>query len=235
VLLALSLLALASVGTTHTELEITGSSTRRTQSLLAAEAGMARADFVLVSSPGITAAGPLLLAINSDTVLPNATFQVAMDSTLPRRKVISLGRAGDGLAGVQALYEYGINRRNPWNNAVFVGAGDNGRPILGALVVHGPVHLVGAGEAFEDDNANGVWDAGEAFADFNHDGSYDAPVAPDSVAWSLSGPSAVLSHMAGMPICPRLPKFPASTLPIPTAMAWSTIRTWRICAPERSF
>jgi len=207
VLLALSLLALASVGTTHTELSITGSSTRRTQSLLAAEAGMARADFVLVSSPGITAAAPLLSAINSDTMLPNASFQVAMDSTLPRRKVISLGRAGDGLAGVQALYEYGINRRNPWNNAVFIGAGDNGRPILGELVVHGPVHLVGAGETFEDDNSNGVWDSGEAFADFNHDGSYDPPVSPDSVAWSLSGTSAVLSHMAGMPgkIAPQMP------------------------------
>lgn len=207
VLLALSLLALASVGTTHTELSITGSSTRRTQSLLAAEAGMARADYILVSTPGVTAAGPLLTAINSDTLLPNASFQVAMDSTLPRRKVISLGRAGDGAAGVQALYEYGLNRKNVWNNAVFIGAGDNGRPVLGQLVAHGPVHLLGVGEAFEDDNSNGLRDAGEAFADFNHDGAYDPPVPPDSVAWSLSGTSAVLSHMAGMPgkIAPRMP------------------------------
>lgn len=207
VLFALSLLTLASVETSETELSIAGSTTRRTQALLAAEAGMARADFVFQSNPMVTSATTLLGACNADTLLPNAYFSVAMDSSLPRRRVICVGRAGDGSAGVQALYEHGIHRRNVWNHAVFCGSGADGRPVLGPLLAHGPVHILAGGEPFEDDNGNGVWDLGEAFADVNHDLQYDPPTSSDSVAWDLDGPSQLLNHSTGMSLklAPRVP------------------------------
>lgn len=199
VLFALSLIALASVQTSETELSIAGNKTRRTQSLLAAEAGMARTDFVMLTSPQVTSAAALLGVINSDTLLPNASFMVAMDTTLPRRKVICLGKAGDGRAAIQVQYEHCINRRSIWNHAVFSGSGDNGRPVTGPLVAHGPVHLLAGGELFVDGNANGVWNSGESYTDVNHDGQYDPPTSSDSVSWDLSGTAQMLNSSSGMP------------------------------------
>jgi hypothetical protein len=214
VLFALSLLSLASFEASENEKTIVGNKARRTQAFLAAEAGMARADFVLSQNPLQTSADTLTSLINADTLLPNAHFRLAMDSTLPRRKVIALGFAGDGQSGIQVQYEHGRNRRSIWNNALFAGHGKDGRILSGTLEIHGSVHILGDGEPFVDANANGVWDSGETYTDVNHDSSYAPPIDPDSVALDLSSGASYLSNnygaLHGM-FAPRLPPLPVTT------------------------
>jgi len=187
VLFALSIMALASVETSETEKSIAANTVRRTQAFLAAEAGMARAEYIFNQNPLLTVTDTLLDLMNADTILGTAYFKMAMDSTLPRRKVIAVGYATEGQSGIQVLYEHGPNRDHIWNNAVFLGNGASGRGIEGRSEFHGSVHILGSGESFVDANSNGVWDGGEAYQDANHDGSYDPPIPPDSVALDLSG------------------------------------------------
>jgi hypothetical protein len=214
VLFALSLIALASFEAAESEKTIVGNKAKRTQAFLAAEAGMARADYVLSQNPYQTSADTLTGLINSDTLLPNARFRLAMDSTLPRRKVIALGFAGEAQSGIQVQYEHGRNRRSIWNNALFAGHGNDGRTLSGTLEIHGSVHVLGDGEPFVDANSNGVWDAGESYTDVNHDSSYDAPTDPDSLALDLSSGASYLSNnyagLHGM-FVPRLPALPTAS------------------------
>ena len=186
VLFALSLLSLAAVQTTENEMTIVGNKARRTQAFLAAEGGMARAQYIFRQNPLTTAADSLLDLMNADTVLGMSHFRLAMDSTLPRRRVIALGYSAEGQSGIQVLYEHGANRDNIWNNAIFTGHGNDGHTIVGPAEIHGSAHFLGGGETYVDANLNGVWDFGEPYQDANHDGAYDPPIHPDSSALDLT-------------------------------------------------
>lgn len=207
VLFALSLIGVMSVKRSDTEVSISGNKTHRTQAFLAAEAGLARADFIMNGNPAQLAADTLALLINADSLLPNAHFRVAMDTSLPRRRVISLGFAENGQAGVQVTYEHRTNPRSIWTNALFAGHGDDGLTIKGKVAVAGSIHVLGDGEPFTDTDGNGIRDAGEAFTDANHDGSYDGPIAPDSAALDMTGTTALTNNYTGIPgiLSSRLP------------------------------
>jgi hypothetical protein len=148
---------------------------------------MARAEYIFKQNPLLTVCDTLLELMNADTVLGTSYFKMAMDSSLPRRRVIAVGYASEGQSGIQVLYEHGPNRDHIWNNAVFLGHGSRGRGIIGRTEFHGSVHILGSGEPFVDANANGVWDVGEAYQDADHDSTYDQPINSDSLALDLSG------------------------------------------------
>jgi len=207
VLFALSILGVMTVKQSDTEMTIAGNKSRKTRAFLAAEAGLARADYIMNSNPWQLAADTLTLWINSDSTLPNAHFHVSMDTSLPRRRVIALGYSEPGLAGIQVTYEHRPNPRSIWSNALFAGHGNDGLSIKGKVGVAGSVHIMGDGEPYTDIDGNGVHDAGEPFEDANHDGAYDAPLAPDSMALDMTGSTVLKNNYGTLPamLAGRLP------------------------------
>jgi len=199
VLFALSMLALVAVETSDTEMSTTGNLTRRTRAFLAAEAGLARADYIFRQNSGRKAADTLLGLMNADTLLPNSHFRIAMDTTLPVRRVRATGYSDEGEAAIQVLYRHGNNPVNIWNNAVFSGHGQDGIAIKGNVGIHGSVHILGDGEEFTDLNGDGDWDIGEPYKDTNHDGAYDAPLAPGQPALDMTGTATLSNNYNGLP------------------------------------
>jgi len=221
ILFALALIALAAVQTADTDMTIAGNKTVKTKAFLAAEAGLARTSYILGSNPKQTDADTLIPMINSDTLLPNSHFRVAMDTTLPFRRVISLGSSDPGECAIQVTYKYRLNPYNIWNNTIFAGHGQNGIAIKGNVGIHGPVHILGDGEPFTDSNGNGVWDPGEPYRDANHDGTYDAPLKPSEAALDMSGTSSITNNYLGMPaeLATRVPALQT------TSYAGETVQT----------
>ena len=213
ILFALSLIGLASFRATDDEMAMTANMTGRTRAFLAAEAGLARTDYILRANPNMTDADSLLQRINADAALPNSHFQVTMDTVLPVRQVISTGNSEQGSAAIRVLYRYGFYPVNIWNNAIFAGHGQDGVSIRGNVGVHGSVHILGDGEPFQDSNGNGQWDKGEPFQDANHDGSYDAPLEPGDAALDMTGTATISNNYSGMPaeLASRLPALPTVT------------------------
>lgn len=213
ILFALSLIALATLETAENDKTIAGNNTKKTQAFLAAEAGLARVSYVLGGNDEVTEVDSLLKLINADTVLPNSWFHVSMDTTLPFRRVISLGFSNPGQSAVQVLYKYRENPYNIWNNTIFAGHGQNGMSIQGNVGVHGPVHILGDGEPFVDANGNGQWDPGESFSDANHDGVYDPPLDPSQPALDMTGTATISNNYNGMPanLASRVPALPTTS------------------------
>ena len=60
-----------------------------------------------------------------------------------------------------------------WDNAIFAGIGQAGRGINGNVDIRGSVHILGEGDPFSDLNGNGVWDGAEVFVDSNHNGIFE--------------------------------------------------------------
>ncbi len=60
-----------------------------------------------------------------------------------------------------------------WDNAIFAGIGQAGRGINGNVDIRGSVHILGEGDPFSDLNGNGVWDDAEVFVDSNGNGTFD--------------------------------------------------------------
>lgn len=79
-----------------------------------------------------------------------------------------IGRVGRSVRVLVSAKDVGI-----WNNAIFAGTGASGQAINGNVDIRGSVHLLGDGEAFEDLNGNGKWDAGDPFTDVNGNGRWD--------------------------------------------------------------
>jgi hypothetical protein len=198
ILLAMGLLAITSFTTSDVEMTIAGNSVRRTQALMAADAGLARADYVFTSNPRQYDSDTLTLWINSMTDLPNASFSVSMDKGFPLRTVSSFGSAEDSKAAIQVSYRHAQNPYNVWNNAIFAGHGQDGMSIRGNTGVHGSVHILGNGEPYDDLNGNGTRDAGEPFTDANHDGNYDAPLGPGDVALDMTGTALISNNYQGL-------------------------------------
>ncbi len=207
VLLVLSLIAITSVKTSNTEISIAGNNVRRSQAVLASEAGLARTESVLRSLPKQVNADTLMSIINAATTLPNASYQVSMESGLPFRKVVAIGTASEANAAIQVTYQYSANPYNIWNNALFAGHGQDGKSINGNTGVHGSVHILGNGEPYQDQNGNGTRDTGEPYTDANHDGSYDPPLASNEVALDMSGSAEISNNYDGLaaPLLGRLP------------------------------
>jgi Tfp pilus assembly protein PilX len=67
-----------------------------------------------------------------------------------------------------------LNNVGVWNNAIFAGIGQAGRGINGNVDIRGSVHILGDGEPFTDLNGNGVRDGAESYTDSNGNGHYDA-------------------------------------------------------------
>lgn len=210
ILFALSLLALATIHTSDTDMTIAGNHTKRTQAFLAAEAGMARADYILSSNPDMTNRDSLTAQINDDTLLPNAHFRVSMGNTLPQRQVVATGVSNPGEAVIQVEYRHRLNPYNIWNNAIFAGHGQNGNSIGGNVGVHGSVHILGDGEPFTDSNGDGNWDIGEPYTDANHDGAYDPPLDPATAALDMTGTATLSNNYSGLPavLASRTPTLP---------------------------
>lgn len=212
ILLCLSLLALVAVETSDTEMSATANLTRRTRAFLAAEAGLARADYILKANPKQKSADTLLGMMNTDTLLPNAHFKIGMDTTLPERAVRATGYSNEGQAAIQVRYRHGNNPVNIWNNAIFSGHGQNGIAIKGNVGIHGSVHILGDGEPFTDLNGDGDRDPGEPFTDANHDGSYDPPLTPAQTALEMTGTATLSNNYNGLPaiLASRSPALPTT-------------------------
>lgn len=213
ILLTLSVIALVSVKTSETEMSIAGNDVKRTQALLAAEAGIANTENIFRTYPKQINADTLMAWINAASSLPNTSFRVAMESGLPVRNVIALGKSQTAEAAVQVTYRYAANPYNIWNNAIFAGHGQDGVSIRGNTGVHGSVHILGNGEPYIDANGNGKWDAGEPYTDANRDGGYDRPMLPTEPALSLTGTANISNNYNGLSatLASRLPPITTST------------------------
>lgn len=60
-----------------------------------------------------------------------------------------------------------------WDNAIFAGVGQSGRGIAGNVDIRGSVHILGEGDPFSDLNGNGVRDVAEVFNDANGNGIFE--------------------------------------------------------------
>ena len=213
IFLALAMIAAISVQVSETEMNIAGNYLNRSRALLAAEAGQAQAEAVMNMNAEMTDADSLIYLINGDSALPNAHFKVAMDTTMPLRKVLSVGHSiQGGVAAIEVTYRHRLSPFNIWNNAVFAGHGQNSMSIRGNVGIHGSVHILGDGEPYIDANGNGVWDAGEPYTDANHDGTHDAPMTADSIGLSMSGSASLTNNYDGMSatLASRLPALPTT-------------------------
>lgn len=198
ILFALSMLALVTVETSDTDMTAAGNLTQRTRAFLAAEAGMARVEYIFKKNPKLKSADSLVKLMNADTLLPNAYFKVGMDTTMPLRRVRATGFSNEGQAAIQVIYLYGNNPYNIWNNVIFAGHGQNGITIKGNVGIHGSVHILGDGEPFRDLNNNGTWDPGEPYSDSNHDGAWDPPLTAAQSALDMTGTATVSNNYNGL-------------------------------------
>ncbi len=173
-LVMISLIGIAAVRNSSTEMDIAEALIHRTKSFYTAEAGLELAVATMRANPDMVNKDSLLSIINVDSVLGDGSFQVQMANTYPIRTVSSFGHDVQGEAGVAVDVYHSRTPINAWNNAIFAGVGQSGRGIAGNVDIHGSVHILGDGEPFTDDNGNDQWDDVDEFTDLNGDGIWQA-------------------------------------------------------------
>ena len=81
--------------------------------------GQAQAEAIMNTNAEMTDADSLIYLINGDSALPNAHFKVAMDTTMPLRKVLSVGHSTQGgVAAIEVTYRHKLSPFNIWNNPI---------------------------------------------------------------------------------------------------------------------
>jgi len=192
-LIMLSFIGIAAISTSVRDMDIAKNTTDRTKAFYVAESGLEAAQAVLKSYPNIFGNDTLLGLMAPYTSLPNGSCSITLTGTIPYKTVTSVGTAADGQAAVQVQFKRRHSALNIWNNVMFAGSGQRGKAISGNVAYHGPIHILGEGENFTDQNGNGVWDNADQFSDGNGNGSWDPgePLVTDANAngiWDAAEP-----------------------------------------------
>ena len=114
----ISLIGIAAVRNSSTEMDISEALIHRTKSFYTAEAGLELAVATMRANPDMVNKDSLLSIINVDSVLGDGSFQVQMANTYPIRTVSSFGHDIQGEAGVAVDVYHRRTPINAWNNAI---------------------------------------------------------------------------------------------------------------------
>jgi hypothetical protein len=173
IMVMLTLVFVAAITTSVTDMDISENVKEKTSSFYVAEAGLEYGMGVLKSNPDMLSNDSLMMLINASPALGGGTYNVQVSGTVPYKTLTSTGNAEDGEAQIQVGVKRTRDPLNIWNNIVFAGVGQAGKAIAGNVRFHGPVHILGEGEPFTDINNNGQWDAADTYNDLNGDGEWD--------------------------------------------------------------
>src|SRR4030067_384483 len=172
-LVMLSFIGIAAISTSVRDMDIAKNTTDRTKAFYVAESGLEAAYAVLKSYPNIFGNDTLLGLMAPYTSLPNGSCSITLTGTVPYKTATSVGADSDGQAAVQVQFKRRHSALNIWNNVMFAGSGQRGKAISGNVAYHGPIHILGEGENFTDQNGNGAWDNADQFTDGNGNGTWD--------------------------------------------------------------
>jgi len=176
-LIMLSFIGIASISTSVRDMDIAKNTTDRTDAFYVAEAGLEMAFGILKNNASVLANDSLMALMSPYTTMPNGSFNLAIQGTMlgttPYKTITSMGTASEGQAAVQSQFKRKKNALNIWNNVMFAGSGQQGRGIQGNVAYHGPIHILGDGEDFTDQNGNGNWDDADQFTDSNGNGVWN--------------------------------------------------------------
>lgn len=186
IMVMLTLVFVAAITTSVTDMDISKNIKEKTSSFYVAEAGLEYGMGVLKSNPNMLNNDSLMMLINANPNLGNGIYSVDVTGTVPYKTLTSTGNSSEGETQVQVIVKRKRNPLNIWNNIVFAGVGQAGQSIAGNVKFHGPVHILGEGEPFTDSNGNGQWDQADTYDDLNGDGNWD-PGEPLLNDWDGDG------------------------------------------------
>jgi hypothetical protein len=173
VMVMLTLVFVAAITTSITDMDISENVKEKTSSFYVAEAGLEYGMGVLKNNPNMLNNDSLMMLINANSGIGAGTYNVQVSGTIPYKTLTSTGNAEDGETQVQVGVKRTRDPLNIWNNIVFAGVGQTGKAIAGNVRFHGPVHILGEGEPFTDISGNGQWDGADTYNDLNSDGEWD--------------------------------------------------------------
>jgi len=143
VMLMLTLIFVAAITTSVTDIDIAKNQKERTSAFYVAEAGLQLGMGVLRTNPDQLNNDTLESLINATPSLGGGSFAVKVAGTSPYKTLTSEGLSVDGDVIVQVVVK---RRKIPvsiWDNIVFAGDGQNGKLINGNVNMHGSIHLLG--------------------------------------------------------------------------------------------
>jgi hypothetical protein len=142
IMLMLTLIFVAAITTSVTDIDIAKNQKERTWAFYTAEAGLQLAVGVLRENPNQFDNDTLESLINATPSLGNGNLKVDVAGIVPYLTLTSYGFSRDGEANVQVMVR---RRRRPniWDNIVFAGSGQAGGIINGNVSLHGSVHILG--------------------------------------------------------------------------------------------
>ena len=143
VMLMLTLIFVAAITTSVTDIDIAKNQKERTSAFYVAEAGLQLAIGVLRDNFNQLDNDTLQDLINAASSLGGGSFTVLVAGTSPYKTLTSDGLNRDGEAIVQVTVK---RKKTPlciWDNIVFAGTGQAGGAIAGNVNLHGSVHILG--------------------------------------------------------------------------------------------
>ncbi|KPJ65529.1 hypothetical protein AMJ44_09985 [candidate division WOR-1 bacterium DG_54_3] len=143
VMLMLTLLFVAAITTSVTDIDIAKNQKERTSAFYIAEAGLQLAIGVLRVNFDQLDNDTLESLINATPSLGDGGFTVDVTGTSPYKTLTSEGLSRQGDAAVQVVVKRRKVPLSIWDNIVFAGSGQNGKLINGNVSFHGSIHLRG--------------------------------------------------------------------------------------------
>lgn len=178
VMIVVSMLGIAYLALTSTNLIRANRDERRAAAFYLAEAGM---EYVIsqIVDDAETNGGTIVsqtydseIVTLLDSLRSGATGSVTVTADSgPTATIVSDATYRGITERIQARVK--IKSVGIWNNAIFAGIGQSGRGINGNVDIRGSVHILGYGDPFSDSNGNGVWDPAEPFDDANGNGTFE--------------------------------------------------------------
>jgi hypothetical protein len=143
VMLMLSLIFVAAINTSVTDIDIAKNQKERTSAFYVAEGGLELALRVLKDNINQLDNDTLENLINTTPSLGSGSFNVAVTGTSPYKTLNSNGFSSEGHAIIEVVVKRRRNPVNIWDNIIFGGTGQGGGVVNGNVSVHGSVHILG--------------------------------------------------------------------------------------------
>jgi hypothetical protein len=143
VMLMLSLIFIAAINTSVTDIHIADNQKKRTSSFYVAEGGLELALRVLKDNFNQLDNDTLENLINATPSLGNGSFNVNVSGTSPYKTLTSDGLSQDGHSIIEVTVKRRRDPLNIWNNIIFGGTGQAGGVVNGNISIHGSVHILG--------------------------------------------------------------------------------------------
>jgi hypothetical protein len=143
VMLMLTLVFVAAITTSVTDMDIAENQKERTSAFYIAEAGLQLGIGVLRDNFDQLDNDTLESLINATPSLGDGGFNVDVSGTYPFKTLTSDGSSRDGESVVQVVVQRRKVPLSIWDNIVFAGSGQNGKLINGNVNLHGSIHILG--------------------------------------------------------------------------------------------